>query len=92
MQENIHDTQAKIMEWVVQDDIEKCAIAHFKRNTEEAKTEMLFAIAKCRQQASNSPHSMRLRGIAQGMMRTCLLCEVISKEEYNYLSNMLPKR
>lgn len=92
MQESIHDTQAKVMEWVVQDDIEHRAIARLKKNTNKAKAEMLFAISKCIQQATDSPHSMRLRGIAQGMIRTCLLCDVISKEEYNCLSNMLPRR
>ena len=89
MRENIHDTQAKQMEWIALDDIDRCAVLRKKRNTGTAKAEALLAMSKYIRQSSDTAHKTRLRGVAQGMIWTCFLFDAISKEEYDCLLNML---
>lgn len=89
MRENIHDTQAKQMEWIAMDDIDRCAVIRMRKNTGKAKAETLLAMSKYMRQTVDTAHTTRLRGVAQGMIRTCFLFDAISKEEYNCLLNML---
>lgn len=89
MRENIHDTQAKQMEWVALDDVDRCAVIRMKKNTCTAKAEALLAMSKYLRQTVDTAHTNRLRGVAQGMIRTCFLFDAISKEEYDCLLNML---
>lgn len=92
MRENMHDAQAKQMEWVALDDIDRCAVLRMKRNTGTAKAEALLAMSKYIRQSVDTAYTTRLRGVAQGMIRTCYLFEVLTKEEYDCLLNMLHSR
>lgn len=89
MRENMHDTQEKQIEWVALDDIDRCAVVRMKKNGNTAKAEALLAMSKYIRQSSDTAYTTRLRGVAQGMIRTCYLFEVLSKEEYDCLLNML---
>lgn len=89
MREDIHETQAKQMEWMELDDIDRLAVVHMKKNSCAAKAEALFAVAKYLQQTTKTPYQVRLKGAAQGMVRTCCLLGVFTKEESEYLLNML---
>ena len=91
MRENIYDTQAKQMEWIALDDIERCAVLRMKKNSNTAKAEALLAMSKYIRQSIDTAYTTRLRGVAQGMIRTCFLFDAISKEEYDCLLNMLKK-
>lgn len=91
MRENIHDTQAKQMEWIALDDIDRCAVVRMRKNTNKAKAETLLAMSKYMRQTVDTAHKTRLRGVAQGMIWTCFLFDAISKEEYDCLLNMLTK-
>ncbi len=92
MRENIHVIQAKQMEWVALDDIDRCAVIRMQKNTGTAKAEVLLAMSKCMRQSTDTAYSTRLRGVAQGMIRTCFLFEILSKEEYDCLLNILQGR
>lgn len=91
MREDIHEIQAKQMEWMELDDIDRLAVVHMKKNSSAAKAEALFAIAKSLKQQTATPYQARLKGIAQGMIRTCFLFDVFNKEECDCLLNMLTK-
>jgi len=91
MREDIHETQAKQMAWMELDDIDRLAVVRMKKNNSAAKAEALFAVAKYLQQTTKTPYQARLKGVAQGMVRTCFLFDVFSKEEYDCLLNMLTK-
>lgn len=89
MREDIHEIQAKQMEWMELDDIDRLAVVHMKKNSSAAKAEALFAVAKYLQQTTKTPYQTRLKGVAQGMVRTCCLLGVFKNEETEYLLNML---
>lgn len=89
MREDIHETQAKQMEWMELDDIDRLAVVRMKKNSSAAKAEALFAIAKSLKQQTATPYQARLKGIAQGMVRTCFLLGIFTNEESEHLLNML---
>ena len=91
MRENIYETQAKQMEWTALDDIDRCAVVRMKNNTSKAKAETLLAMSTYMRQTVDTAHTTRLRGVAQGMIQTCYILGVFSKEEYECLLKMLKK-
>lgn len=89
MDENLHDTQLRQMEWVALDDIDRCAVIRVKKNSDLIKAETLLAMSKFLRQTTVSGYSARLKGVAQGMIRSCNLLGVFTKEEYECLLNIL---
>ena len=91
MRETIHDTQAKMMEWVAMDDLNSGSGVGLQDNASIARAEALLAMSQYLQQVPNTAHSARLRGVAQGMIRTCFLCGIFSATEHDCLLDILQK-
>ena len=70
-QEDIHDVQAKVMEWVATDDL--CKMVNKQKIADEEKKlaleiDLLNAIVRALQ-SRNTEHGKRMRGGAQGLLR-----------------------
>ena len=90
-QEDIHDIQAKVMEWVATDDLYK-TIQKRKHENEEKKlaleVDLLNAIVRALQ-SRNTEHGKRMRGVAQGLLRAAEIYELFDKNEMQTLNRIL---
>ena len=82
-QEDIHDVQAKVMEWVVTDDL--CQMVNKRKIEDEEKKlaleiDLLNAIVRALQNR-NTNDGKRMRGVAQGLLRASEIYECLEKQE-----------
>ena len=90
-QEDIHDVQAKVMEWVATDDLYQM-VNKRKIEDEEKKLaleiDLLNAIVRALQ-SRNTEHGKRMRGVAQGLLRAAEIYELLDKNEMQTLNRIL---
>ena len=90
-QEDIHDVQAKVMEWVATDDL--CKMVNKQKIADEEKKlaleiDLLNAIVRALQ-SRNTEHGKRTRGVAQGLLRAAEIYELLDKNEMQTLNRIL---
>jgi len=90
-QEDIHDVQAKVMEWVATDDL--CKMVNKQKIADEEKKlaleiDLLNAIVRALQ-SRNTEHGKRMRGVAQGLLRAAEIYELLDKNEMQTLNRIL---
>ena len=90
-QEDIHDVQAKFMEWVATDDLYQM-VNKRKIEDEEKKLaleiDLLNAIVRALQN-KNTDYGKRMRGVAQGLLRASEIYECLDKQEVKTLNRIL---
>ena len=90
-QEDIHDVQAKVMEWVATDDLYQM-VNKRKIEDEEKKLaleiELLNAIVRALQN-KNTDYGKRMRGVAQGLLRASEIYECFDKQEIKTFNRIL---
>ena len=89
--EDIHDVQAKVMEWVATDDL--CQMVNKRKIEDEEKklaleVDLLNAIVRALQ-SRNTEHGKRMRGVAQGLLRAAEIYELLDKNEMQTLNRIL---
>ena len=90
-QEDIHDVQAKVMEWVATDDL--CKMVNKQKIADEEKKlaleiDLLNAIVRALQN-KNTDYGKRMRGVAQGLLRASEIYECLYKQEIKTLNIIL---
>ena len=90
-QEDIHDVQSKVMEWVATDDLYQM-VNKRKIEDEEKKLaleiDLLNAIVRALQN-KNTDYGKRMRGVAQGLLRSAEIYELLDKNEMQTLNRIL---
>lgn len=90
-QEDIHDVQAKVMEWVATDDL--CQMVNKRKIEDEEKklaleVDLLNAIVRALQN-KNTDYGKRMRGVALGLLRASEIYECFDKHEVHTLNRIL---
>lgn len=90
-QEDIHDVQTKVMEWVATDDL--CQMVNKRKIEDEKKklaleVDLLNAIV-CALQNKNTDYGKRMRGVALGLLRASEIYECFDKHEVHTLNRIL---
>ena len=90
-QEDIHDVQAKVMEWVATDDLYQM-VNKRKIEDEEKKLaleiDLLNAIVRALQN-KNTDYGKRMRGVAQGLLRASEIYKCFDKQEIKTFNRIL---
>ena len=90
-QEDIHDVQTKVMEWVATDDLYQM-VNKRKIEDEEKKLaleiDLLNAIVRALKNR-NTNDGKRMRGVAQGLLRASEIYECLDKQEIKTLNRIL---
>lgn len=89
--EDIHDVQAKVMEWVATDDL--CKMVNKQKIADEEKKlaleiDLLNAIVHALQN-KNTDYGKRMRGVALGLLRASEIYECFDKHEVHTLNRIL---
>ena len=89
--EDIHDVQAKVMEWVATDDL--CKMVNKQKIADEEKKlaleiDLLNAIVHALQN-KNTDYCKRMRGVALGLLRASEIYECFDKHEVHTLNRIL---
>jgi len=89
--EDIHDVQAKVMEWVATDDL--CKMVNKQKIADEEKKlaleiDLLNAIVRALQN-KNTDYGKRMRGVALGLLRASEIYECFDKHEVHTLNRIL---
>ena len=89
--EDIHDVQAKVMEWVATDDL--CKMVNKQKIADEEKKlaleiDLLNAIVHAWQN-KNTDYGKRMRGVALGLLRASEIYECFDKHEVHTLNRIL---